>query len=132
MDNKKIPHKNLVKEIILEVVKSRLSVESQEELARLVLKRLKKIDKNYTLSPIRVKRIALEIKEIEVKAKTRKTIRLPKIENCPVCESAIVPIKVKNLLNKEIVIGYSCTNCGYQSDLEAFMPMKYIFILKRK
>ncbi|MEM5766566.1 MAG: hypothetical protein QXD43_03365 [Candidatus Aenigmatarchaeota archaeon] len=119
-------------EKIREIVGSRLKVESQEELADLVLKKLKKEDKNYSLSPIRVKRIALKIPEIEIKAKTKKTLKLSKIEKCPICECKIEPIKIKNLVNKEIIIGYRCSNCGYQSDLEAFMPMKYIFILKQR
>jgi hypothetical protein len=132
MTDKKIPPKNIVKEIIKGVVRVRLRVDSQEELARLVLKKLKKKDKHYTISPIRAKRIALEIKEMEIKAKTKKAIRLPKIESCPVCESSIKPIKIKNLLNKNVTIGYRCINCGYQSDLEAFMPMKYMFLWKGK
>lgn len=117
-------------EEIREVVRRRFKVESQEELARLVLRRLRKEDRKYSLSPIRVKRIALAMPEIEVRAKTKKTLRLPKIEKCPVCESDIKPVKVKNLLNREITIGYRCTKCGYESDLEAFMPMKYIFLWK--
>ena len=132
MEDRKIPTKEKVVEEIKQVLNRRLKVESQEELARLVLKRLIKEDKNYTLSPTRVKRIALTIPEVEVKAKTKKTVKLQKITSCPVCESKIEPLKVKNLLNKEIVIGYRCTDCGYESDLEAFMPMKYIFILKQR
>jgi len=129
--SKKIPSKEKLKSIIRDVVRSRIKINSQEELARLALKRLKKEDKNYTLSPMRAKRIALLLEEVEVKAKTKKTIKLPKIERCPVCESEIKPIKVKNLLNKKITIGFRCTKCGYESDLEAFMPMKYIFLLKK-
>jgi transposase-like protein len=132
MDERKIAEESKVEGAIKEILRSRLRVESQEELAELVLKKLRKEDKRYSLSPIRVKRIALKIPEVEVKAKTKKTLRLPKIEKCPVCESKIEPVKIKNLLNKEIVIGYKCTSCGYESDLEAFMPMKYIFILKQR
>jgi len=55
-------------------------------------------------------------------------IKLQKIESCPVCDGGIEHVKVKNLANKRIPIGYRCTSCGYQSDLEAFMPMKYSFI----
>jgi transposase-like protein len=132
MDERKIAEESKVEEAIKEILRRRLKVESQEELAELVLKKLKKEDKRYSLSPIRVKRIALKIPEVEVKAKTKKTLRLPKIEKCPVCESKIEPVKIKNLLNREIVIGYKCTVCGYESDLEAFMPMKYIFILKQR
>ena len=126
--DRKIPSEVKVVKEIENVLKARMRVESQEELASLVLKRLKKEDKNYTLSPIRVKRIALSMAEVEVKAKTKKTVKLQKITSCPVCESRIEPLKVKNLLNREIAIGYRCTSCGYESDLEAFMPMKYSFI----
>ncbi len=130
MEDRKIPPEEKVKEAILKVLKSRLKVESQEELANLTLRLLKKEEKNYTLSPTRVKRIALLIPEVEVKAKTKKTIKMQKIDKCPICESEVEELKAKNLLNKEIVIGYRCTKCGYQSDLEAFMPMRYAFLLK--
>jgi len=127
---KKIPAKEKLKEIVKEVIRSRLKVESQEELARLALRRLRKEDKSYTLSPTRAKRVALILPDVEVKAKTKKTIKLPKINKCPICDFSIESIKVKNLLNKEITVGYRCTDCAYESDLEAFMPMKYIFIWK--
>ena len=131
MKDRKIAEESKVMEAIREIVGKRLKVESQEELAELVLRKLKKEDKSYSLSPIRVKRIALKIPEIEVKAKTKKALKLPKIDKCPICESEIKPVKIKNLVNKEIVVGYKCSSCGYESDLEAFMPMKYIFILKQ-
>jgi hypothetical protein len=127
---KKIAPKEKVVELIKKVLKARIKIESQEELCKLVLRELKKEDKDFTLSPTRVKRIALEIPEVEVKAKTKRKLGLLKIEKCPICDSPVEPIKVKNLLNKEIVIGYRCTNCAYQSDLEAFVPMKYIFLAK--
>ena len=128
MEDRKIPSKERVIELIKDVLRRRLKVESQEELCELVLRRLKKENKNYTLSPMRVKRIALLIPEVEVKAKTKKAVRLQKINSCPICDSPIEEIRVKNLLNKDIVIGYRCTKCGYESDLEAFMPMKYEFL----
>lgn len=127
---KKLPPKEKLIETIKNIVKSRLKIESQEELCRLALRQLKKEDKNYTLTPTRAKRIALLLQEVEVKAKTKKTVKLRGIYKCPICESKIEPIKVKNLLNKEVVIGYRCTDCAYESDLEAFMPMKYDFLWK--
>jgi len=127
---KKIPSKGKVSEAIKNILTTHLKVESQEELARHALRLLKREDKDYALSPIRTKRIALDTPEIEVKAKTKKTVKLQNIENCPVCESSIIPVKVKNLLNKDISVGYRCSTCSYQSDLEAFMPMKYTFLLK--
>jgi len=129
---KKIAPTENVKEVIKNILRTHLKLESQEELCQHAMKFLKKENENYSLSPTRAKRIALQIPEIEVKAKTKKNIRLQSIDSCPICESAIKAITVKNLLNKEIAIGYSCTNCGYESDLEAFMPMKYSFLWKPK
>ncbi len=126
---RKIPKKDKIIEEIKKAVSARLKVESQEELCKLVLRRLKKENK-YSLSPQRVKKLALTIPGIEVKAKTKRMPKIKKIDKCPICRSIIIPLKGKNLLNKEIVIGYKCVNCAYQCDLEAFMPMKYIFIMK--
>ena len=128
--DKKIPSKAKLEDIVKQVLSSHLKVNSQEELSRLVLKRLKRENKDYVVSPVRVKRIALDIHEIEVKAKTKKTVRLQKISNCPICHSKIEPLEVKNLADRKVLIGYQCTECAYQSDLEAFMPMKYAFLWK--
>ncbi len=127
---KRIPSKSKVVEAVKGVLSTHLKMESQQELARHVVRLLRKEEKGYSLSPMRVKRIALTMPEIEVKAKTKKTVKLQDITNCPVCESSIRSLTVKNLLNKEIAIGYRCTSCGYESDLEAFMPMKYKFIYR--
>lgn len=130
MKERKIPAKAKVSEEIKNILQRRWKVESQEDLAALVLRRMKKENKNFTLSPTRTKRIALTIPEIEVKAKTKKNHNLVSISSCPVCESAINPVEVKNLANRKIVVGWRCTKCKYESDLEAFVPMKYSFLWK--
>lgn len=120
-----------LKNAVVKVISSRFKVDSQTELRRLVMKQLRKDDKNYSVSPIRLKKIALGIPQISVKAKTRKTPKVQKLKYCPICESKIKPMEMKNLLNKKVVVGYHCTQCNYQSDLEAFMPMKYSFVWKQ-
>ena len=130
MKERKIPPLTKVSEEIKNVLQRRFKVNSQEELAALVLRKLRKEDKIFSLSPIRAKRIALTIPKIEVKAKTKKNHTLVSISSCPVCESAISPIEVKNLANKKIIIGWKCCKCKYESDLEAFVPMKYSFVYK--
>ncbi|MBI2084388.1 MAG: hypothetical protein HYT70_02145 [Candidatus Aenigmarchaeota archaeon] len=128
--DKKFPSKAKLRDVVKNVLSSHLKVSSQEELMRLVSKRLRVENKNFVVSPTRVKRTALEMPEVEVKAKTKKAVKLQKISNCPVCHSKIQPLEVKNLLDRNVLIGYSCTGCKYQSDLEAFMPMKYAFLWK--
>ena len=130
MKSKKIPRADLVKNIIKEVLKRRRVVQSQEDLSAIVLEKLKKIDKKYALSPRRTKNLVIKIPGIEIKAKTKKIPKITKLEDCPVCKRKFDKIFGKNLLNKKIHIGYICKRCGYTTDLESFMPMKYIFIMK--
>jgi ribosomal protein L44E len=132
LDPKKFPKDDFIIQAIKEILQKRLKVDTQERLCYLVLKKLRKYDEDFVLSPKRVKQIALRIPEIEVKAKTRRIPRMRRIEKCPVCGGKIVPFYGKNLANKKIILGYKCMSCEYMSDLESFMPMKYIFLLKQK
>ena len=125
---RKIPRTELVIEEIKNVVKSRVAVESQEVLNQLVMKRLKKNNKSYSISPQRVKKLAMTIPSVHVKVKTKKMPKIDKIDKCPVCDSKILPLEGTNLTNRKILIGYKCVNCSYSSDLEHFMPMKYVFV----
>jgi len=127
---RQIPSKTKIGEAVKAILQGRKKVESQEELTALVIKKLRKENRIFSVSPIRMKRVALLIPEIEIRAKTRRTHKLQKVSACPVCENEIVPLSMKNLLNKKIVVGYKCGNCGYQSDLEVFVPMKYSFVWK--
>jgi hypothetical protein len=130
MASKKIPRPDFVISIIKEVLKRRGVVQSQEDLCFHVLDGLKKYDKKYVLSPRRVKELVIKIPNIGIKAKTKKIPKMTKLDKCPVCDKKVSKIYGKNLLNKKIHIGYVCKRCGYTTDLESFIPMKYIFIWK--
>lgn len=127
---RQIPAKSKVADAIRSVMQARTKVNSQDELTELVMKKLKRESKAFSISPIRVKRVALLIPEIQIRAKTRRMHKVANVDACPVCENEILPLTMKNLLNKKITVGYKCSNCGYQSDLEAFVPMKYSFVWK--
>jgi len=130
MPSKKIPREHFVINIIKEVMRRRGVVQSQEDLCAIVLEKLRKYDKTYVLSPRRTKNLVIKIPNIEIKAKTKRMPKMTKLERCPICVKKVSKIHGKNLLNKKIHIGYICERCGYTTDLEAFMPMKYIFIWK--
>lgn len=132
MKHKKIPKTDLVINTIKEVLKRRGVIQSQEDLSAIVLEKLKKIDRKYVLSPRRTKNLVIKIPGVEIKAKTKKTPKMTKLETCPVCKRKVDKIYGKNLLNKRIHIGYICRRCGYTTDLESFMPMKYIFIMRKQ
>ncbi|MEM5793355.1 MAG: hypothetical protein QXY45_03305 [Candidatus Aenigmatarchaeota archaeon] len=126
----KIPKDDFLYQIIRDVVRKRGIVETQEELCYLVSRRIRNYNKEFTISPKRVRKLALKIPEIRVKTITRKSITR-KIIKCPVCEGKLGKIFGKNLLGKEIQIGYKCRKCGFSGKINSFMPNKYVFIWRK-
>jgi len=127
---KKIPPKEKIREAIKKAVKERKVVRSSVELAAIVTRYLRKENKFYTVSSTRVKKIALSIPEIEVRAKTKRSSKVKKIEKCPICGSPLKPLVITNLQGKKVIVGFECVNCGYKSTLESFLPKEYIFVWK--
>ena len=127
---KKIPSEEKIREAIKKVVKERKVVRSSIELAAIVTRYLRRENKLYVVSPARVKKISLTIPEKEVRAKTKRSSKIKKVEKCPICDSPLRPLSVTNLKGKKVIVGFECTNCGYKSTLESFLPQEYIFVWK--
>jgi uncharacterized protein with PIN domain len=124
----KIPDSKLVKRVILEILKSKGIVHTQEELGNLVQKELSKLDKKFHISSQRVRRLALELNGLEATVKTKKSSG-KKPDRCPACDKELKSLYAKNLVGEKVVVGFKCGNCGYQGDVEAFVPMLYEFKL---
>ena len=131
MTKRKIPKNDQIISAIKEVLRKRRVVQSQEDLCYLTLEKLKKKDENFVLSPRRVKKLALKIPGVEIKAKTKRVAKVESLEKCPVCGKEIEKRYSKDLLGRKIHVGYICKKCGYSTGLEALVPMRYIFILKK-
>jgi len=127
----KIPNPELVKRIVFYSMKKRGVVHTQDELEEIVKKELKKLNKNFTITPHRVRKIALQIENIEITVKTKKS-KKAEPKDCPVCENKLSPIYGKNLLGEKITVGFRCKACGYHADEKFFAPMKYEFKLLKK
>ena len=126
----KIPNSELVERIIFYSMKKRGIYHTQDELCEVVRRELKKLNKKFTITPHRVRKIALQIDKIKITVKTKKSRKnMPK--KCPVCENKLNPIKAKNLLGKTVNVGYKCPVCKYHADEKFFAPMKYEFKLIR-
>ena len=127
----KIPKEELVKRIIYQILRKYGIIHTQEELANLVKDELKKINKSFTITPNRVRRIAIQIEGIDITVKTKKS-KKNKHKFCPVCGNKLTPIYGKNLLNEKIVVGFRCGICNYHGDEKFFAPMKYEFKLIKR
>ncbi len=130
MASRRIPPKDMVVSIMKEVMHRRKVVTTLHELWILVLANLKKINKNFVISSHRVKQIAVELPEIEVKVKTRRG--KGKLNVCPVCGSELISVYGKNLLGKKVQTGYKCKKCGFKTGIKTSSPMKYIFVRKAR
>lgn len=124
----KIPKEDFVYQIVRDVVRKRGIIETQEELCERVDKRLRKYNRNFVISPKRVRRIAIKVPNIKIKVKTRKSPKVKKIKKCPACKGRLKKIYGINLMGKEVHVGYVCSKCSFSSDLKSLVPMKYVFI----
>lgn len=127
----RIPNSELVERIIYYAMKRRGIVHTQDELAEIVEKELKKLNRSFAITPHRVRKIALKIENMEIRVKTKKSLK-SKPKDCPVCENKLSPIQAKNLLNQKITVGFRCSLCGYHASEKFFAPMKYEFKLLKK
>ncbi|MFB6088769.1 MAG: hypothetical protein ABEK36_03255 [Candidatus Aenigmatarchaeota archaeon] len=125
----KIPKKDLVGRIIKNVLSKRGVIETQEKLAEIVNKELEKVNKKFTISSPRTRRIALDLEKVNVTVKTRKSGDVGKPEKCPACGSDLKMLYAENLAGERVQVGFECENCGYSGDVEAYVPMKYDFRL---
>jgi predicted RNA-binding Zn-ribbon protein involved in translation (DUF1610 family) len=112
------------------VLKRRGFVNSNEELCYLALRRLKRSDKDFVVSPERVRRVAMGIPEVEIKVKTKSMGNRKKLKECPVCGNNVKRTFRKNLSGRRVHTGYKCSKCDFRCGLDSTVPMKYRFVWK--
>ncbi len=125
-EHRKIAKDDVIQFVLKEIMKEKRRVESQQELVELVNKRLSKAEK-FSVSPQRLRLMAIDTSGIKVLAETREG-DVP--EKCPVCYHSLKKRKMKNLKGRNVVYGYTCPKCGFESDSTKIAPRKYVFIAK--
>ncbi len=126
-----IPSESEVLNAIIRVLRRNGFVESQSELREEVLKKLRRINKNYTVSGRRVRLIALSSGKVSLEIKYRLTGReVESMHTCPVCGSEVKRIENMTLDGGRVTIGFKCTRCPYWTGKNLRMPVRYIFHLR--
>ncbi|MDP6459846.1 MAG: hypothetical protein QF829_03535 [Candidatus Hydrothermarchaeota archaeon] len=98
---------------------------SQKLLHSLVLKRLRRENQFYKLSPERVKRIAASMPEVKVFVEKRKSVK--EARKCYICGHPLKRIKVKDLFGDPTYAGKKCLKCGFKIDRAMLVPKRYLF-----
>lgn len=114
-----------IKSAIMSVMERRSFVKSQEELTSFVNAEI-----NDNFQPQKIRVLALEIPEIEVRVLTKKSNR-EKPTDCPSCGKRLKGLHAKNLLNQKVVVGLECLRCNYRGTLKSFAPFRYEFSLRK-
>ncbi len=128
----KIPSEKDVGKIIVKVLKVRGVIESQSELNREVLKHLKRLNKNFKLTPKRMRRIALKTSKVKIEIRCKLTDKIVEdMKVCPVCGGKMEKITNATLEGKKIAIGFKCRVCPYWTGKNLRVPIRYTFRLKK-
>ena len=127
----KIPSEKEVGKIIIKVLKVRGVIESQAELTKEVLKHLKRINKDFKLTPKRMRRIALKTSKVRIEIRCKITDRIVQdMKVCPVCGGKMEKITNTTLEGEKISIGFKCSFCPYWTGKNLRVPIRYSFRLK--
>ncbi|MFQ5975299.1 MAG: hypothetical protein ACE5J5_03160 [Candidatus Hydrothermarchaeales archaeon] len=121
----KIPEEKEIINAILKVLDKHKEINSQGTFLKLVLKELKKRDKEYVVSSDRAKRIAAGLKEVGVHVDKKRSRREAK--KCFVCGGELGHIMARDLQGNETKIGKRCKVCGFELDKDKLSPQRYIF-----
>ncbi len=124
VEQKKITDED-IKSAIMSIMKKRISVRSQEELASLVADEI-----NENVQPQKIRILALDLSQIEVRVLTKRS-NMEKPSNCPSCNKPLKALYAKNLLDQKVVVGLECGRCLYRGTLKSFAPFRYEFSIRK-
>ena len=128
----KRPSDERLDEALVNILLRCQTIESQNELVRMVLKELGKDGETYRISGKRIRKYALEnnMVSLEIDYRGSKNRSMPDI--CPVCNSVLVPVNNTTLDGDTIELRRKCRNCGYISGARGSVPGRYVFIRKSR
>ncbi|MEE8168113.1 MAG: hypothetical protein V3T58_04505 [Candidatus Hydrothermarchaeales archaeon] len=122
----KIPKRELVESAIREVLREHSEISSQNLFHSLVQGMVRREDKEYRVSPDRVRQLAAVMDGVKVHAEKRRTSREAK--RCYVCGGELAAVKTRDLFGNEALAGKRCSTCGFEMERENLVPKRYFFL----
>ena len=110
------------------VMQRKPRIETQRELAELVLVEMRKTDPEARASAVRIRRIAVTSGAVHLEIDYRESTRDTLPDICPVCGSGMSSVMNNTLDGERTEIKRNCTVCPYSVGKVLMMPGKYAFI----
>ena len=126
-----IPSDEKIEKALLEVLKDFRTVNSQNNLKKLVTKKLNKKKKKYGVSSSRLRHIALNSDFVKIEIHTREGDPRKLLNKCPVCGGSLKKIKNLTIWGGEVTIEFRCSKCSYWTGKKKRIPTRYVFHLKK-
>ncbi len=125
----KVPRDKEVIQAIKNVMNTLGVVNSQTKLKELVERDLKETDRDYSVSPRRLRLLALGSDLVRVEIHCRESDTKKSANRCPVCDHKLKLVKNKTVFNGIVTIGTECTHCPYWTGIKRRIPTRYVFTL---
>jgi len=105
----------------------RASYPSQAAFRSAVLDFLRRDDPLAVVSGTRLRHLALETPGVRLGVRYAEKPDLRPLEECPVCGSALRPIRNATLTGGPVILGQQCTKCRYWTHNVRRVPIRYTF-----
>ncbi|MCI4345510.1 MAG: hypothetical protein L3K07_01960 [Thermoplasmata archaeon] len=105
--------------------------ESQEALRRAMLPLLRDEDAEFAIGGERMRRLLVDSPAVRLEVRYAKRPGGAPLAQCPVCGSALRPIRNRTLTDGVVTLGFRCTRCAYWTHLERRVPVRYRFLRGR-
>ena len=125
-----IPSDEQVEKAVRKVFKNYRIVTSQRKLKTLVEKELRTKKKQFHVSPLRLRRLALETGLLRLVIHSRNGDPHKVLGRCPVCNNPLQRVKNQTIYGGEVTLEYRCAHCGYWTGKKKQVPTLYEFHIK--
>lgn len=126
----RLPPTELVQTVALETLRAMgRKVPSQTVMRRALAGALRDEDPLFTIGRRRLRAVLLKTPGVRLAVKYSMRIDRRPLSHCPVCASALIPIRNRTLYDDEVTLGYRCPECAYWTHLHRRVPVRYAFLL---
>jgi transposase-like protein len=126
-----LPSEELIIETGIGVLSTSGTIDSQEKMRKLVLRKIRFQNDKYKLSGKRLRKALIKSGNVKIQIITREVPGKRPYFTCPVCDTKLVKIRNQTLNGTEVILGYRCPLCGYWTHRKRRMPFRYIFSIGR-
>ena len=102
-------------------------VQTQNQLKKLVLDELHKKNTSYSLTPTRLRLLALNSSFVKIEIHSREGNPKKSLHRCPVCHHRLKQVKNLTIWGGVVTIELQCPHCGYWTGKKKQIPTRYVF-----